>query len=142
MSAPSEGTLIGTSPDGIVSRRSPWSVAETVTRLVSAIEGGGAKLFATIDHSAEAERVGLSLRDTKVLVFGSPAVGTPLMQEKPLIALDLPLKVLVWQDNDDEVWMTHLAGPWLADRHGIDTNLAKVLSAVDVLVGHVAGSPS
>jgi uncharacterized protein (DUF302 family) len=142
MSAPNENTLVDTSPDGIVSRRSPWSLAETVTRLVSAIEGGGAKLFATIDHSGEAERAGLTLRDTKVLVFGNPAAGTPLMEEKPLIALDLPLKVLVWRDNDDKVWMTHLAGPWLAERYGIDTNLAKVLSAVDVLVGHVASSPS
>jgi len=57
------------------------------------------KLFATIDHSGEAERAGLTLRDTKLLVFGNPAAGTPLMQEKPLIAVDLPLKVLVWQDE-------------------------------------------
>ena len=142
MTASSENTPVGTSPDGIVSRRSPWSVAETVSRLVSALEEGGVKLFATIDHSGEAEHVGLTLRDTKLLVFGNPAAGTPLMQERPLIALDLPLKVLVWQDHDDEVWMTHLAGPWLAERYGIDTDLAKVLSAVDVLVGHVAGSPS
>ena len=142
MTAPSEGAPVGTSPDGIISRRSPWSVAETVGKLVSALQEGGVKLFATIDHSGEAERAGLTLRETKLLVFGNPTAGTPLMQEKPLIALDLPLKVLVWQDDDNEVWMTHLAGPWLAERYGIDANLAKVVSAVDVLVGHVASSPS
>jgi uncharacterized protein (DUF302 family) len=142
MTASSENTPVSTSPDGILSRRSPWSVAETVTRLVSALEEGGVKLFATIDHSGEAARAGLTLQDTKLLVFGNPAAGTPLMQEKPIIALDLPLKLLVWQDHDDEVWMTYLAGPWLAERYGVETNLAKVLSAVDVLVSHVASSPS
>jgi len=141
MTTPSEGP-VGTSPDGIISRRSPWSVPDTVTRIVSALEAGGVKLFAAIDHSGEAALAGLTLRDTKLLVFGNPAAGTPLMQEKPLIALDLPLKILVWQDDDSEVWMTHFAGPWLAKRYGIDTNLANVLSAVDVLVGHVASSPS
>jgi uncharacterized protein (DUF302 family) len=142
MTASSGSPPVGPSPDGIVSRRSPWAVAETVSRLVSALEANGVKLFATIDHSGEAARAGLTLRDTKLLVFGNPVAGTPLMQEKPLIALDLPLKVLVWQDEDDEVWMTHLAGQWLAGRYGIAANLANVLSAVDALVDHVASSPS
>jgi uncharacterized protein (DUF302 family) len=141
MTAPDEGAPVGRSPDGMVSHRR-WSVAETVTRLVSALVAGGVKLFATIDHSGEVQRAGLILRDTKLLVFGNPAAGTPLMQEQPLIALDLPLKVLVRQGDENEVWMAHLAGPWLTERYGIDTNHAKVLSAVDVLVGHVASSPS
>jgi len=139
MTAPSEGGLVSTSPDGIISRRSGWTVADKFTLLVSALERGGGKRFSTIDHSGEAQCAGQTLRDTKLL-FGNPAAGTPQRQEKPLIALDFALKVLVRHD-DDEVWMTPLAGPWLAERCGIETNHTKVLSAVDVLVGHVA-SPS
>ena len=75
------------SPEGIVNRRSTLSVSETVEQLVSALEAAGVRLFATIDHSGEAERVGLVLRETKLLVFGNPQAGTPLMQANPLIAL-------------------------------------------------------
>jgi uncharacterized protein (DUF302 family) len=131
-----------TPPDGILSRRSPVSVGDTVAQIASALEANGVKLFATIDHSGEAERVGLTLRETKLLIFGNPAAGTPLMEENPLIALDLPLKVLVWHDQDNKVWMSHLAGPWLAERYGIEGDLAKVLSAVEGLVDHIAGPPS
>jgi uncharacterized protein (DUF302 family) len=127
-----------TNPQGVVRRKSPWSVTETVERLVATIEAAGATVFTTVDHSGEAERVGLSLRETKVLVFGNPAAGTPLMQVQPLVALDLPLKILVWRDDSDEVWMTWLAGPWLAERYGIATDLAKVLSAPDGLTRSVA----
>lgn len=129
-------------PDGIVSRLSPRSVEETVAQIGTALETNGIKLFATIDHSGEAERAGLALRNTKVLIFGNPAAGTPLMQENRLIALDLPLKILVWEDDDDQVWMTYLAGSWLAGRYGVDPNLAKVLSGVDRLVEHIASSSS
>ena len=129
-------------PDGVVSRLSPRTVEETVSQIVTALETNGVKLYATIDHSGEAERAGLTLRNTKVLIFGNPKAGTPLMQENRLIALDLPLKILVWEDNDDQVWMTYLAGSWLAQRYGVDPNLAKVLSAVDGLVDHVASSPN
>ncbi|MBV9050325.1 MAG: DUF302 domain-containing protein [Solirubrobacterales bacterium] len=78
---------------------SPWSVEESVARLSAIVAAQGIKLFATIDHSGEAEAAGLNLRDTKVLIFGSPAAGTPVMQAAPLAALDLPLKVLVWADG-------------------------------------------
>jgi len=130
-------------PDGVVTRHSPWSVTETVARLTSALEGAGAKLFATFDHSGEAQRAGLSLRDTKVLVFGNPAAGTALMQENPLIALDLPLKVLVWQNDGNDVCVTYLAGAWLADRYGIaEADKAKVLAAVDRIVASVTSAES
>jgi uncharacterized protein (DUF302 family) len=142
MTAPGKVDPTDASPEGIVSRRSPLPVGETVGRLVSALEGAGVKLFATIDHSGEAEQAGLTLRDTKLLIFGNPTAGTPLMQMEPLIALDLPLKILVWQDDDNEVWMTHLSGPWLAERYGIGTDLATVLGAVDGLVDRVASSPT
>jgi uncharacterized protein (DUF302 family) len=125
-------------PDGVVTRQSRWSVTETIARLTAALEGAGAKLFATFDHSGEAQRAGLSLRDTKVLVFGNPAAGTALMEENALLALDLPLKVLIWQSGENDVRIAYLAGAWLAERYGIvDTDRAKVLAAVDRLVAGV-----
>ena len=140
MSAPPDAATGGTVPEGIVNRRSPWPVDDTVRRLVAAIEGAGAKVFATIDHSGEAARAGLLLRDTKVVVFGNPVAGTPLMEATPLIALDLPLKVLVWHDDDDGVWMTYLDSSWLAERYGVAPELVKVLAAVDALVRRVLDS--
>jgi uncharacterized protein (DUF302 family) len=125
---------------GVVHRRSPLSVAATVDRLTDAIDGAGAKLFVVIDHSGEAERVGLSLRDTKLLIFGNPVGGTPVMQTAPLAALDLPLKLLVWADDAGSVWMTYLSAEWLADRHGFGRDLAKPLAAVDALSARVAAS--
>ena len=83
-----------------MTKLSPGSVAGTVTRLSSLIAAKGMKLFAVIDHSGEASARGLALRETKVVVFGSPEAGTPVMQVAPLAALDLPLKVLVWADGD------------------------------------------
>jgi uncharacterized protein (DUF302 family) len=126
--------------DGIVNRQSPLPLAETVDRLTEAIGAAGAKLFAVVDHSGEAKAAGLSLRDTKLLIFGSPVAGTPLMQAVPLSALDLPLKILVWTDDQGTVWMSYLAAGWLASRHGIPADLAKPLAAPDVLAGRVAGS--
>jgi len=124
--------------DGIVHRRSPFSVAVTVERLTEVVGAAGAKLFAVIDHSGEARRAGLTLLDTKVVVFGNPSAGTPVMQASPLAALDLPLKVLVWADDQGSVWMSYLEGQWLAERHGIAADLARPLSAVDTVTGRVA----
>jgi uncharacterized protein (DUF302 family) len=125
---------------GVVHRRSPLSAPDTVDRLTDAITGAGAKLFAVVDHSGEAKRVGLSLRDTKLLIFGSPLGGTPVMQAAPLAALDLPLKVLVWVDEAGSVWMTYLSVEWLADRYALPSDVVKPLAAVDVLTSHVAAS--
>ena len=118
---------------GIRHRRSPLSVEGTVTQLREIIGRAGASLFAVIDQSGEARAAGLSLRETTLLIFGNPAAGTPLMQAFPLIALDLPLKLLVWEDDAGGVWMTHLSGDWLADRHGLPADLAPPLSAVDAV---------
>jgi len=123
---------------GVVHKRSPLSVAETVERLATAIRAAGAKLFFVADHSGEAQRVGMVLRDTKLLVFGNPVGGTPAMVASPLVALDLPLKVLVWMDDDGAVWMSYLDAAWLAARHGLVTELAAPLSAVDGLTAQVA----
>jgi uncharacterized protein (DUF302 family) len=124
--------------DGVVHKRSPHSVEGTVGRLTDAITGAGAKVFVVVDHSGEAERAGLSLRDTKLVIFGSPIAGTPLMQSAPVCALDLPLKVLVWADDLGGVWMTYLSPQWLAERHGIPDDLTKPLGAVDGLTSRVA----
>ncbi len=123
---------------GVVNRRSPLPVSETVDRLTEAIGVAGAKVFALIDHSGEAKAAGLSLRDTKLLVFGSPAAGTAVMQAAPLSALDLPLKILVWADDGGTVWMSYISPEWLAGRHGIPADLTKPLSAVEMLVSRIA----
>jgi len=123
---------------GVVHKRSPLSVAETVERLTTAIRAAGAKLFLVVDHSGEAQRVGMVLRDTKLLVFGNPVGGTPAMVASPLAALDLPLKILVWMDDDGAVWMSYLDAAWLAARHGLTSELAAPLSAVDSLTAEVA----
>jgi uncharacterized protein (DUF302 family) len=126
------------SVDGIVSKHSPFGVAETVSRLTDAIEAAGAKVFAVIDQSGEAEQVGLSLRDTKLVIFGSPAGGTPVMVAAPLAAMDLPLKVLVFADDADRVWMSYLDRSWLATRYQLSSQLSAPLAAPAVLVAKVA----
>jgi uncharacterized protein (DUF302 family) len=134
-----DATPVGAQPaDGVVHKRSRMQVAETVDKLVEAIRAAGAKLFVVVDHSGEAEQAGLSLRDTKLLIFGNPAAGTPVMAASPLAALDLPLKVLVWADDDGAVWMSYLDPAWLAARHGLAAPLAAPLSAVDRLTDQVA----
>jgi len=120
-------------PQGRVrTKESPRSVEDTVLRLKGVLESKGVKLFAVIDHSGEADAVGLELRDTKVVIFGSPVAGTPVMQAAPLAALDLPLKVLVWADGDQT--KVSYAGPdELAARYGLGEELADRLAAIDVV---------
>jgi uncharacterized protein (DUF302 family) len=139
MTQTSDANPMGThQTDGIVHKRTALSVAATVDRLTEVIQAAGAKLFTIVDHSGEAERVGLSLRDTKLLIFGNPAAGTPVMAASPLAALDLPLKVLVWADDGGSVWMSYLDPAWLAARHGLSGDLAAPLSAADRLTDRVA----
>ena len=138
MGEPSAGPAGAPPTDGILHTRSPHTVSETVGLLTDAIAAAGAKLFDVIDHSGEAARVGLSLRDTKLLIFGNPAGGTPAMVAAPLAALDLPLKLLVWQDDGGAVWMSHLDPQWLAARHGLAPDLAGPLGAAGKLAARVA----
>ena len=116
----------------VVTKESPGSVAETVSRLSEAIAAKGIKLFATIDHSGEARAAGLDLRETKVVIFGSPAGGTPVMQAEPLAALDLPLKVLVWADGD-QTKVSYAPPAVLAERYGLSDDLAARLAVIDPL---------
>lgn len=118
--------------EGIVTKLSPWSVADTVSRLSAAVTGKGMKVFAVIDHTGEARAIGLELRETKVVIFGSPQAGTPVMVAAPLAALDLPLKVLVWADGD-QTKVSYTAPGALAARYGLSDELAGRLAGIDAL---------
>ena len=129
----------GTPPsvEGIVSRSSPFSVEETLGRLKKAIRNRKLILFAQIDHSGEARRVGLTMQETRLLIFGSPKAGTPLMVASPLLALDLPLKVLVWQGNDDQVWVSSINSDYLRVRYALPLELIGNIAGVDALIEQV-----
>jgi uncharacterized protein (DUF302 family) len=116
----------------MTTKESPWSVGETVSRLKGVLESKGIKLFAVIDHSGEAETAGLELRDTKLVIFGSPRAGTPVMAAAPLAALDLPLKVLVWADGD-QTKLSYIEPAELAARYGLSEELAGRLAAIDAV---------
>ncbi|MFZ0130333.1 MAG: DUF302 domain-containing protein [Candidatus Dormiibacterota bacterium] len=120
----------------MTTKLSPLSVAETVSRLLTLVASKGMKVFAVIDHSGEAANVGVALRDTKVVVFGSPQAGTPVMQASPLAALDLPLKVLVWADGD-QTRVSYTSPGALAARYDLSPELAARLAGIDALTDAV-----
>jgi uncharacterized protein (DUF302 family) len=120
----------------VTTKHSPGSVEDTVSRLKSVVESKGIKLFAVIDHSGEAEAAGLELRDTKVVIFGSPLAGTPVMAAVPLAALDLPLKVLVWADGE-QTKLSYTGPLELAARYGLGDELAGRLAAIDAVTDDV-----
>jgi len=117
---------------GIVTKESARSVADTEALLTELVRAKGLKLFAVIDHGAEAKAAGLELRETKVLIFGSPEAGTPVMAAAPLAALDLPLKVLVWDDGG-QTKISYTAPGTLADRYRLSDALAGRLAGIDAL---------
>ena len=131
-----EPTTSGRPPsvEGIVSRLSPFSVEGTLERLQEAIRNRKLILFAHIDHSGEARRVGLTMQEAHVLIFGSPKAGTPLMIASPLLALDLPLKVLVWQGEDDRVWVSSTSSDYLRVRYALPQELIGNIAGVDALI--------
>jgi len=120
----------------IVTKLSPWSVDETVSRLSAVVAARGMKLFAIVDHSGEAEAAGLELRNTKLVIFGSPQAGTPVMQAAPIAALDLPLKVLVWADGH-ETKLSYTAPEELAARYGLSDVLADRLAGIHAVTDTV-----
>jgi len=120
------------SESGIVTKISPRSVADTVTRFTGMLSAKGVKLFAVIDQAAEARQAGLRLRDTMLVVFGNPAAGTPVMDAVPLAALDLPLKVLVW-DDAGRTKVTYYAPAALAARYRLSADLEGNLAAINPL---------
>ena len=124
---------------GIVTKLSPHPVADTVSKLTGIIGAKGIRLFAVIDQSAEARQAGLSLRETTLVIFGNPAAGTPVMAAAPLAALDLPLKVLVWDDNG-QTKVSYYSAEALAARYHLDARLAGNLAAVNALTDALTAS--
>lgn len=102
------------------------------------LEAKGITLFAQVDHSGEAAKVGMTMPPTKLLIFGSPKAGTPVMLAAPSIALDLPLKILVWQDKAEEVWISYNSVEYLRERHNVPSNLLQNLSAVEAIAAKAA----
>ena len=122
------------SDNGIVNKPSNHSVDETVAKLKGILQAKGVALFALVDHSGEAEKVGMKMLNTKLLIFGSPKAGTPLMQAAPSIAIDLPLKILVWEDGQGKVWVSYNSPAYLQQRHGLPQELLQNIAVVETLV--------
>jgi len=124
---------------GIIDKPSNHSVEQTIERLKGVLQSKGVKLFALIDHSGEAEKVGMKMRPTKLLIFGSPKAGTPLMLAAPSIAIDLPLKILVWEDGQGKVWVSYNSPDYLEERHGLSQKLLQNIAVVETLAAKAAG---
>ena len=121
------------SGNGIVDLPSNRSVDQTVEKLKGILEAKGVTLFALVDHSGEAEKAGMKMRPTKLLIFGSPKAGTPLMQAAPSIAIDLPLKILIWEDGQGKVWVSYNSPAYLQGRHGVPRELMQNIAVVETL---------
>jgi uncharacterized protein (DUF302 family)/uncharacterized membrane protein YidH (DUF202 family) len=128
-----ETTMTSLPNKGIVDKPSNHSVDETVERLKNILQAKGVMLFAIVDHSGEAAKVGIKMRPTKLLIFGSPKAGTPLMLAAPSIAIDLPLKILVWEDPVGKVWLSYNSSEYLAQRHGLPQDLMPNIAVVEAL---------
>jgi len=124
--------------NGLVHLASKHPAEETMKRLESLLAERGIQVFARVDHSGEAERVGLSLRPTKLLLFGSPKGGTPLMQAAPTVAIDLPLKALFWEDAEGKSWLTYNDPAYLQQRHGVPPELLPNIAGVSTLFAKAA----
>jgi uncharacterized protein (DUF302 family) len=120
--------------NGIVHLSSPYTVPRTVERLESLLQKHGLMVFCRIDHSGEAEKAGLKMRPTKVIIFGSPKAGTPLMIAAPTLAIDLPLKALIWEDNAGKVWLSYNSAEYLKQRHNIPDDLVRNIAGVAALL--------
>jgi uncharacterized protein (DUF302 family) len=128
--------------EGLITVRSQHGPEETMNRLGGAVRAKGMTVFAQIDHAAGAEAVGLPLRPTEVLLFGNPRSGTPLMQTSQTTGIDLPLKVLVWQDEGGVTWLSYNDPGWLARRHGLDDPSRQVIDTIKDLINAVVMTAS
>jgi uncharacterized protein (DUF302 family) len=127
-----------TSKNGIVKIPSQHSVDQTVQNLEGILQAKGVKLFALVDHSGEAEKAGMHMRPTKLLIFGNPKAGTPLMIAAPSIAIDLPLKVLVSEDSAGKVWVSYNSADYLRGRHDLPPELIQNIAVVETLAAKAA----
>ena len=130
--------MTNTSENGIVTIPGHRSVDQTVEKLLGLMKAKDIKLFALVDHSGEAEKAGMHMPPTKLLIFGSPKAGTPLMIASPGIAIDLPLKILVREDADGKVSISYNSPAWLQARHGFPEELLRNIAAVEVLANSAA----
>jgi uncharacterized protein (DUF302 family) len=119
---------------GIIDVPSRYSVPETLERLEAILKEKGITVFALVDHSGEAEKSGLKMRPTQLLIFGSPKGGTPLMVAAPRLAIDLPLKALAWQDEQGQVWLSYNSPDYLQQRHGFPTELMRNIAGMGALI--------
>jgi uncharacterized protein (DUF302 family) len=119
---------------GLIHISSLHTVPETLQRVESILRAKNLTIFARIDHSGEAEKVGLAMRPTQLIIFGSPKAGTPMMIASPTLAIDLPLKALVWQDAEEKVWVSYNDPNYLKRRHNISDELLKNISGVGALL--------
>ena len=118
---------------GFISKPSQHSVPETIQRLGTILKSKGVAIFALVDHSGEAEKAGLKMRPTQLLIFGNPKAGTPVMVAASSTAIDLPLKALAWEDAEGKVWLSYNSPDYLQQRHGFPAELEKNLAAVEPL---------
>lgn len=122
--------------NGIIEKPSHRSVDETVEKLKTILHGRGITLFALIDHSGEAEKAGMKMPSTKLLIFGNPKAGTPLMLAAPSSAIDLPLKILVREDANGNVWISYNSAAYLKERHGLPEELLPAIAVVETLANN------
>ena len=133
-----EKSMNPSSENGIVTIPSHHSVDQTVAKLEAILQAKGVQLFALVDHSGEAEKAGMHMRPTKLLIFGSPKAGTPLMIASPSIAIDLPLKVLVWEDAEGKVWISYNSPQYLQARHHLPQELLQNIAVVEALTSNAS----
>jgi uncharacterized protein (DUF302 family) len=124
--------------NGIVTIPSRQPVDQTVQKFEGILAAKGIRLFALIDHSGEAEKAGMEMRPTKLLIFGNPKAGTPLMIASPEIALDLPMKALVWEDAGGKVWISYNSPAYLQARYGLPQELVRNIAVIEALAAQAA----
>lgn len=123
---------------GLVHRPTNLSVDEAVEKLTGILRAKDMKLFTVIDHSGEAEQIGMKMPPTKLLIFGNPKAGTPLMLAAPTVAIDLPLKILVWEDSNGDRWISYNSPNYLKERHHLPDHLVQNIAAIEALAGAAA----
>jgi len=123
---------------GLIDIPSNHSVDETVTKLEGILQAKGITLFALVDHSGEAAKAGMKMRPTKLLIFGNPRAGTPVMLAAPSSAIDLPLKILVWEDDQGKVWITYNSPSYLQERHNLRSELLPNIAVIETLAAKAA----
>jgi uncharacterized protein (DUF302 family) len=130
--------ILNMSASGIVDIASHHSVDVTVEKVRTILQAKGVTLFALVDHSAEAEKAGMKMRPTKLLIFGNPKAGTPVMVAAPSIAIDLPLKILVWEDEAGKVWISYNSADYLRGRHDVPAELMQNIAAAEGIAAKAA----